>query len=521
VRLEGDITMLKKILLFLLIGCCLVTGKNASAEIEKLTDLDEFVTQVMVTSGTPGLSISVVRGDEVVIARGYGEREKGKNEPVDENTLFAIGSNSKYFTATVLGLLVNEGKLSWDEPLTRYLPRLRFSDPYLFTELTLRDALSHRTGLQRGDWAWYANPGISRDEVLAMIENLPLEQSFRYGYLYNNFMFLAAGQTIPEVSGMSWDEFLEKRIFEPLQMNRSNTSTSDLSSMDNVATPHTLANGKAIPIAYYNIDHIAPAGSINSSVFEMAQWCRVQLGNGKLDGQELIPEAVINEVRKPHNLVPLSDKGHVRTIHGAYGLGIARANYGPDQVAYFHTGGIDGMLSSFAFIPESQLCVVVLTNSATNYGLNNAVLSWVLDHELGLDDRDYLAEFNEELKRQKSDEVKIKQQHADEHDPSTRYSLSLEEYAGTYSHDIYGDFVIDYFNEEIRFSYGRLFQGRLSHHQYDSFDLEHDEIARNFSTPGVLGFALNSAGEVESVLLEVVGEEAIEIRFVIVNEDLK
>jgi CubicO group peptidase (beta-lactamase class C family) len=160
--------------------------------------------------------------------------------------------------------------LSWDEPLASYLPQLRFSEPYLFTELTLRDALSHRSGLERGDLAWYANPGISRDEVLAMIERLSLEQSFRSGFLYNNFMFLAAGQAIPAVTGQSWDEYLKQEIFEPLQMNRSNTSTHDLDRMENVATPHNLVDGKAMPIPWFNIDHIAPAGAINSSVSDMA-----------------------------------------------------------------------------------------------------------------------------------------------------------------------------------------------------------------------------------------------------------
>jgi CubicO group peptidase (beta-lactamase class C family) len=503
---------LKKRQLILVTCCCLATALITKANADELSGLDKFVKQVMEASGTPGVAISVVRGDET-LAKGYGVLEAGKNEPVDRDTLFAIGSNSKYFTATALGLLVEEGKLSWDEPLTSYLPQLRFSDPYLFTELTLRDALTHRSGLERGDLAWYANPGLSRDEVLAMIERLSLEKSFRSGFLYNNFMFLAAGQAIPAVTGQSWDEYLDEQIFEPLQMNRSNTSTHDLDRLKNVAAPHNLVDGKAMPIPWYNIDHIAPAGSINSSVSDMAQWCRVQLGSGMFDEKQVIPETVINEVRKPHTLLPLSDEGHVRTIHGAYALGIGRANYGPEQVAYFHTGGIDGMLSSFAFVPESKLCVVVLTNSTPNYGLNNAILTWVLDHQLGLDDKDYVAKFNEKLQEQKDEEAEIRQQRIEAHDPSKKLSLLPEKYAGMYSNDIYGDLVIDYLNEELRFTYGSLFRGSLTHHRNDSFDLEHDQAARNDSEPAVLSFALNANGDVESVLIQIMGEDSTEIRF--------
>ena len=502
-----------KIWLLAFMTCgCLATAVITSANADELTGLDEFVKQVMEASGTPGVAVSVVRGD-ASLARGYGMLEAGKNKPVDKDTLFAIGSNSKYFTATVLGLLVEEGKLSWDEPLASYLPQLRFSEPYLFTELTLRDALSHRSGLERGDLAWYANPGISRDEVLAMIERLSLEQSFRSGFLYNNFMFLAAGQAIPAVTGQSWDEYLKQEIFEPLQMNRSNTSTHDLDRMENVATPHNLVDGKAMPIPWFNIDHIAPAGAINSSVSDMARWCRVQLGGGMLDDKQIIPETVIAEVRKPHTLIPLSDEGHVRTLHGAYALGIGRANYGPEQVAYFHTGGIDGMLSSFAFVPESKLCVVVLTNSTPNYGLNNSILTWVLDHELDLVDKDFVAKFKENLQEQKEEEAEIRQQRIEAHDPSKQLSLLPEKYAGTYSNDIYGELDIGYLNEELRFAYGSLFRGRLTHHRNDSFDLEHDEAARNDSEPTVLSFALDANGDVESVLMQLLGEESIEIRF--------
>ena len=377
----------------------------------------------------------------------------------------------------------------------------------------LRDALSHRTGLERADIAWYVNPDMTREEVLQKIEKVSLEIPFRSGYLYNNFMFLAAGQAIPAVSGQSWDEFVQERIFTPLQMDRSNTSTRDLAGMKNVATPHTQIYGDAIPIPYYNLDHLAPAGSINSSVADMARWCKAQLVDGQIGEPPLIPKSVIDEIRAPQNLVPLDPEGHVRNIHGAYGLGIARVNYG-DYVAYVHTGGIDGMLSAFAFIPDAQLCAVVLTNSAPNYGLETAVMTWILDHALGLDDEDYVAEFNKKLQEQKEEESTVRQQHDQTHDEALQPSLDPTGYANTYSNDVYGDLVVEEADGQLRFSYGSLFQGHLQHHRNDSFDAVHDDARRNASEPIIVSFALNASGEPESVLLEVFGEESTSIRFI-------
>ncbi len=497
---------------------CLVATANAATQTNRLDGLDAFVTQARKASGTPGLAVAVVLGDEVILARGYGVLETGKDQPVDENTLFAIGSNTKYFTATALGMLAEEATLSLDDPLTSYLPHLRFSDPYLFTELTVRDALSHRSGLQRADLAWYVNPGKSRGEILAMIQNLSLEQSFRSGLLYNNFLFLAAGQTIPAVTGQTWDDFINQRLFKPLQMTRSNTSVRDLGEMSNVAVPHSLADAQAVAIPYYNIDQMAPAGSINSSVSDMAQWCKVQINGGKLNGKQIIPEKVISEVRKPHTLVPLTGEGHVRTVHGAYGPGILRQNYGADQVAYWHNGGIDGMVSSFTFLPDSELCVVVLTNSTPNYGLDSAVLTWILDHQLGLDDKDYLADFNEKLLKQKDKETETRQLHIDTHDPSLRPSTTPDRFAGTFSDKVYGDLVVDYVDHKLRFAFGSLYQGELVHHQNNSFDLAYDLAWRNASDPGVLNFTLNGSGKVESVLLQFWAEGTPRVRFIVPPE---
>ncbi len=485
-----------------------------TAQADKLNALDSFVKQARVLSATPGLAVSIVRGDEVILARGFGVLEAGKDTPVNEDTLFAIGSNTKYFTATALGMLAEEHLLDLDKPLTGYLPQLRFSDPYLFTELTIRDALSHRSGLQRADLAWYANPGNTRAEALSMIRNLSLKRSFRSGFLYNNYLFLAAGLTIPAVTGQSWDAIISERLFEPLQMSRSNTSVRKLDEVGNVAIPHSIVGGKALSVPYYNLDQIAPAGSINSTAADMARWCKVQINGGKFNDRQIIPANVINEVRKPHTLIPLAGEGRAGTIHRAYGLGILRQNYGPKQVAYQHNGGIDGMLSSFSFLPDAKLCVVVLTNSSPNYELNSTISNWILDHMLGLDDKDYLAEFSENLHQQKDSEAKTLQAHLDSHNPSLKCPTPLEGFVNTYINDVYGDLIISLAGSTLQFAYGSLYQGSLTHHQNNSFDLVYEQASRNYSDAGVLSFAQNAKGRVESVLLQFWAEGMPQIRFI-------
>ncbi len=491
-----------------LTSCC----PAADVRSETLSGLDDFVRQTMTATGIPGVALSVVRGGQVILARGYGVREAGGTAAVDKDTVFAIGSNSKYFTATALGLLVAEDRLSWDAPLTRYLPRLRFSDPYLFTQLTLRDALSHRTGLERGDLAWKFNPGLSRNEVLAQIEKLKLEIPFRSGFLYNNYMFVAAGEVIPAVTGISWDTFVKRRLLDPLDMHRTNTSVTDLEHMPNVAMPHAMADDRAKTLPYYDVSSVAPAGAINSSAADMAQWCKVQLGNGTLNGRQIIPKPVIDELRKPQTLRTLSEEGPMRTIHASYALGIGRSNFGPEHVVYAHDGGIDGMLSYFAFVPSAGVCSVVLTNGAPNYGLHSAIATWVLSRLLGLDTKDALARFNERLREEKAKKARTEQRHASSHDPAVKPTLASEAYAGTYTHELYGELTVEWTDGELWLTWGRSSRVRLRHHRADSFDFEHGQAMLD-RTPMVLSFSADASGQVESALLQHLTEKPFNARF--------
>lgn len=488
--------------------CCLATARAGD-----LGGLDDFVRQAMTATGTPGVAVAVVRGEQVILARGYGVREIGKSDPVDQDTVFAIGSNSKYFTATALGLLVEEGRLSWDAPLTRYLPQLRFSDSHLFTELTLRDALSHRTGLESGDLAWKLRPQLSRAEVLQKIEKLKLQMSFRSGYLYNNYMYVAAGELVPAVTGSDWDTFVKTRLLDPLAMRRSSTSVTALKNMPNVAMPHAKVNGQVKSFSYYDTHSVAAAGSINSSATDMAQWCKVQLSDGQLSGRQIIPKSIIDAVRTPHTLRPTVNQELSGNVHLAYALGINRLNFGAEHVMYSHGGSIDGMVSQFAFVPAAQVCAIVLTNLSPNHDVARAISTWIFGRLLGLNTKGAISaeRFAEHLAEEKARKVKTDQRHLRAHDPSVKASAAPEILAGTYTDDLYGDLIVNRTNGELWVTWGNISR-RLRHHRGDSFEFEHGQPTFN-SALMVLNFAFDASGQVESVLLQHLIEQPLNIRF--------
>ena len=242
-----------------------------------LEGLDAAVEQALQDWQMPGLALAIVKDDAVVLSKGYGVRELGQSVPVDERTVFAIGSVTKAFTAAALGMLVDEGKIGWDDPVTAHLPDFQLYDPYVTREITLRDLLTHRSGLPRGDLIWIGSD-FDRAEILRRVRYLPPRWSFRSHYGYQNILYLAAGQVVAAATGRSWDAFIRERIFAPLGMIDSSTSVTALADAGNVAAPHADVDGQIGPVPYRNIDCIAPAGAINANVVEMTQWIRTAAG---------------------------------------------------------------------------------------------------------------------------------------------------------------------------------------------------------------------------------------------------
>ena len=407
------------------------------AEPNPLQGLDAAVEQALQNWQMPGLALAIVKDDAVVLSKGYGVRELGQPTPVDERTVFAIGSVTKAFTAAALGMLVDEGKVGWDDPVTAHLPDFQLYDPYVTREITLRDLLTHRSGLPRGDLIWIGSD-FDRAEILRRVRYLPPRWSFRSHYGYQNILYLAAGQVVAAVTGKSWDEFVHERIFTPLGMTDSSTSVTALADAANVAAPHADVDGQLRPVPYRNIDCIAPAGAINANVADMTQWIRMLLAGGVYGGQRFLSADTMTELFTPQTVMGLKApevrayepqlRGHTHFV--AYGLGWMLYDYRGRKIAS-HTGAIDGMRAALGLVPEERLGVAVLTN--LNFeNLAPALMFKVLDAYLGVPPWDSLAEW---LKEARAADERAEQKWAareQERARDTTPSLPLAQYAGAY-----------------------------------------------------------------------------------------
>jgi CubicO group peptidase (beta-lactamase class C family) len=335
------------------------------------------------------VTVAVVKDDSVVYLKGFGTREAGTSQPVDGNTVFAIGSSSKAFTAAAVGMLVDEGRVEWDDRVTEHLPQFQLSDPYITREFTVRDLLTHRSGLERGEFIWYATDR-NRDEILRRVRHLEPSWGFRSRYGYQNIMYLAAGEIIPAVTEQSWDDLVRERIFALLGMTRSSTSTLALRDQPNVATPHAEIDGQVRPIAWRNIDNIAPAGSINSNVGEVAQWIRMNLNEGTYRGQKVLSPEVVQAMQSPETIIRLEGAWAMMAPESnfmAYGLGWFLNDYRGRKIVH-HGGNIDGMHALVAMLPEEELGLVVLTNHNPNFA-TYALMYRVFDAYLDAPQQDW------------------------------------------------------------------------------------------------------------------------------------
>ena len=250
-----------------------------SAQSAAPADFDAYVARVLKEFQVPGIAVAIVKDGKVVLAKGYGVRKLGESAPVDAHTLFGIASNTKAFTSAALAMLVDEGKITWDDPVIKYIPAFQLYDPYVTREMTIRDLLTHRSGLGlgAGDLLWWPPTDYSRDEIIRRFRYVKPATSFRSRYAYDNVLYMVAGQIIPAVTGKSWDEFIRERIFKPIGMSESNTSVSAFRPGDNIAIPHAPVDGRIEAIKYINLDNVGPAGAINSNVTDLAKWVIVQL----------------------------------------------------------------------------------------------------------------------------------------------------------------------------------------------------------------------------------------------------
>jgi CubicO group peptidase (beta-lactamase class C family) len=452
----------------------------------------------------PGMAVAVVKDNQVVFASGFGVTDIRTGQKVDENTLFGIASNTKAMTAAGLAVLVDEGKLKWNDRVQSYIPWLELYNPYVTSELNIVDILTHRAGFRTfsGDLVWYAS-NHSREEILRRARHLKPAYPFRAQYGYSNIMYLLAGQITEEISGQSWDAFMKERFFAPLGMHRTNTSILDMKEDKNVANPHVHTGSEIIPIPYENWDNIAPAGAVNSSVMEMTRWMMLQLNRGTLDGKRYFSEDASRMMWNVHMPLAVSKRNEElmpsMNFRG-YGLGWSLYTWHGRKVVS-HSGGLDGMISHLALVPEENLGFVVLTNSNTR--LPGILIYQLLDLYLGIEGTDWVAHFQPDFKKMVEDEKESKKKAESERAKNTKPSLALEKYTGTYGGDLYGTASVKLEKGKLMvyFDHTPLFVGELTHWHYDTFTVK--LLKTPSLTGGTVQFLLDTKGNVSEMKIDV------------------
>jgi CubicO group peptidase (beta-lactamase class C family) len=472
---------------------CLLFQAEASSQAGPLAGFDAYIAKAVQDWRTPGLAIAVVKDGQVVFTKGYGVRELGKPEPADTHTLFAIGSTTKAMTAALVGMLVDDKKLGWDDPVVKHLPWFQVKDPYLTREITVRDLLTHRAGLGNVDYLWYGQANSTR-EILERIRLLEPSYSMRSSFIYQNVMYAAAGAVVEAASGQPWAEMLRSRIFEPLGMNESIATAATLSQQPNVARPHHIVDGKLRVIENVSVDAVAPAGAVWSSVHDMSKWMQMLLDNGHVGTRVLLQPETMQQLFHPQTMVTREEfyptarltKPHWTT----YGLGWFQQDY-RGRALDFHTGSIDGMVAIHGLIRDERLGVYVLANR-DHTELRHALMLNVFDRFTGAGERDWSADLLKLYADLQAEADAKRKAEEGKRVAGTSPTLPLARYAGTYSDPLHGNALVTIADGRLRVRYGSALDGRLEHWHYDTFRAKWDAEWRGTA---LVTFSLDENGE--------------------------
>lgn len=446
-----------------------IFGK-AERIVPELEGFETFVESLLREWKVPATAVAVTWQGKIVHARGYGFRDLEARRPADADTLFAIGSITKSFTVTGLGMLADEGKLDWKKHVLDYLPDFRLHDPIATRFMTPLDLVTHRSGLPRHDLVWYG-ASISRDELYEKLRYLEESEEFRSAWQYQNLMFMVAGRIAEKITGMRWEDFTRKRILEPLGMTHANFSVEEMARGENCARPYTEIDGEIRRIPYRSASNVAPAGAINASVSEMIRYVRFHLDRGVWEGKRLLSENAARMMQTPQMVMPLP-RAFEEVGHTSYGMGWMISTYRGNEIVQ-HGGGIDGFISLLTFLPEKDIGIIVLTNKSGNNPLPTIVTFDVIDRLLGLEPIDWNERFR---KRHEAGEQARKAARKETgRVEGTSPSHPLEAYTGTYEHPAYGRVRITLSDGALHFERYAT-KATLEHFHYDIFELPKDPL---------------------------------------------
>lgn len=458
---------------------------------DALQGLEQWLDGTRRTWNVPGLAMAIVQEDRTVFLHGTGLRDVERSAPVTPDTLFAIGSTTKALTSFVLGTLVDEGVLDWDRPIVEDLPEFRLRDEMVSLRVTLRDVLSHRTGLPRHDLVWYGREDLTPAQAVAALRHLEASAGLRERWQYNNLLYIATARLVEAVTGRDWEALVRERIFEPLGMERSNFDVEVSRADADFAWPYADRDGTLERLPFRRIRHVGPAGAINSSAAEMARWLVVQLNDGQFGGRRLIEPGTLRQTHQPQVLMPAATDAD-EVVPLGYALGWMVDLYRGHRRVH-HAGGIDGFSALVTLLPAERIGIVVLCNAST--ALPTAVTQHAIDRLLALEERDWSGVL---LTAQRQALAAMRRGQADRgpRAENTSPSRSLDGFAGLYAHPAYGTLSIRREREGLAGQLNGL-GGPLQHWHYDTFAFtdQADEVLRGLR----LTFMTDADGRVEAV----------------------
>jgi CubicO group peptidase (beta-lactamase class C family) len=438
-----------------------------------LGDFDDYVNQALRDWKVPGVAVAVVQGDKVILLKGYGYRDLEKQLPATPNTLFAIGSITKSFTVSALGMEMDEGKIDWDRPVRDYLPAFKMYDPVLTEQMMIRDLITHRSGLPRHDMVWYSSD-FSREDIIRRLQYLEPNKPLRSTFQYNNLMFMTAGYIAGLLNGKSWEDTIRERIFTPLGMNGTNFSLKDTHNSPDFALPYRKGNDLKAEVKRMPFDEqcpdrcaIGPAGEINSSAADMSRYVLFHLNKGKVEGRALLSENNSMQMQTPQMVIQ-GAPDYKEGSETSYGMGLFISQYrGHKRVE--HGGNLDGFSADFAFLPDDGIGVIVLTN-LNSTGLPNAIAYNVFDRLLGLDQVPWSQRYLEQEIKGRESEQEAKNKGYAPHKMGTHPSHELKDYVGDYGNLGYGVVSVDLDGSGFKVKINKLTVS-VAHLHYDVFQV--------------------------------------------------
>jgi CubicO group peptidase (beta-lactamase class C family) len=478
---------------------------------ERLAGFDDYMAKILKDWNAPGVGVGIVVNGKLVFAKGYGYRDYEKKLPFTAETVVPIASNTKLFTAVAAGMLVDEGKLTWDKPVRQSVPAIRFFNDQLNNEVTLRDMLSHRTGITRHDTIWYKSD-FTRKELFEKLVYLEPEQPLRQTFLYNNLMFAAAGYIIQLQSGKTWEEFVRERILDPLQMKSTSYSIADMLKQPEFGVGFTERRDsfEIYRVPYYeDIAGVAPCGAIVSNIDDMSHWLIALMDDGKYEGKQVLPSDVLKATLDPAIALPnsaLETRGWGEVLNAAYGMARETASY-RGHLLTFHGGDLPGFHTQVSFMPQDHIGVIVFEIGNHTQPLYNIVSFNVYERLLGMSLTPWSERRLEIRLKDKKADTEARSKSGEGRVPNTKPSHQLADYAGVYDNPAYGAMTIGLKADQLQFDFHKIRMPMTEFH-YDRFDTPDDEEDGKWS----VNFRTNPQGDVDQAVMSLDEAEAVFVR---------